>query len=54
MYGPVQTDSRLLDVKVMLHGTIFFCGYQEKRFTQIYKALYGDAEEATVSQSEFW
>ena len=24
MYGPVQTDSRLLDVKVMLHGTIFF------------------------------
>ena len=24
MYRPVQTDSRLLDVKVMLHGTIFF------------------------------
>ena len=24
MYRPVQTDSRLLDVKVMLQGTIFF------------------------------
>ena len=30
MYRPVQTDSRLLDVKVMLHGAIFFCGYYRK------------------------